>query len=386
MALGSVNFTAPQDTELLAIERRRRMAEMLAQQAGQPTQVPTNAPISPLSGLAKALRGYTAGSGLRKADEQEQQYNQSYQQELAKVLQGDPTGMADRAGQSQDPRMMALAAQLRIREAERQAETQQKAVTNLTDEEEKAAGLNPAGVYQKDAYGGIKPVWEPPKPPMPDMPMDPELYRQKMAIATAGNSEFGVTPQIVKKPDGWYERLYSKSGNVTERKLEGEPVRGMQYDPNLQSELAQKKQEGKDTGVAASELADRKAAMPRLQQVVTKLGELGKIATYTGTGVVSNTIKRQLGLKVGDAAEARAAYIAMIDNEVLPLLRQTFGAQFTQKEGESLKVTLGDPNKSPEEKQAVLDAFIESKMAAIETGERRVGGDIGGDWSIEEVE
>ena len=63
-------------------------------------------------------------------------------------------------------------------------------------------------------------------------------------------------------------------------------------------------------------------------------------------------------------------YVAKVDNQVLPLLRDTFGAAFTVKEGETLRATLGDPNKSPAEKKAVLRAFIEQKkrdVAALET-------------------
>ena len=72
-----------------------------------------------------------------------------------------------------------------------------------------------------------------------------------------------------------------------------------------------------------------------------------------------------------EGALARAEYIAKVDNEILPLLRETFGAQFTQKEGESLKVTLGDPDKSPEEKDAVLRSFIKTKREQVKTLQRR---------------
>ena len=78
-------------------------------------------------------------------------------------------------------------------------------------------------------------------------------------------------------------------------------------------------------------------------------------------------------MDVGEGAVARKEYITRVDNEVLPLLRQIFGAQFTQKEGESLKATLGDPDASPEEKDAVLKSFIETKIAQARTLKRRTG-------------
>jgi hypothetical protein len=64
----------------------------------------------------------------------------------------------------------------------------------------------------------------------------------------------------------------------------------------------------------------------------------------------------------------------MVDNQILPLLRETFGAQFTLQEGQSLKTTLGDPEKSPQEKRAVLEAFIEQKVRNIEALELQLRG------------
>ena len=77
-------------------------------------------------------------------------------------------------------------------------------------------------------------------------------------------------------------------------------------------------------------------------------------------------------MKVGEGATARVEYMKKVDNEVLPLLRQTFGAQFTLQEGRDLRTTLGDPDLSPAEKDAALIAFIDAQRAKIETAKRRV--------------
>lgn len=130
---------------------------------------------------------------------------------------------------------------------------------------------------------------------------------------------------------------------------------------------------GAATGEATVKLQDMQAQLPGLNQVVDKLSSLGKTATYTKAGVAGNEIMRQLGAEVPQGAVDRTEYISTVDNEVLPLLRQTFGAAFTQKEGESLRVTLGDPDKSPQEKDAVLRAFIEAKVREIEGLQRRTG-------------
>jgi len=130
---------------------------------------------------------------------------------------------------------------------------------------------------------------------------------------------------------------------------------------------------GKEEGIAITELDAQIASFPNLQRVAAELSELGKTATFTKAGQAADIARRELGLDVGQGAVARSEYIAKIDNEILPLLRQTFGAQFTENEGKSLKATLGDVNKSPEEKDAILKAFIAAKAANIKTKQRQVG-------------
>jgi hypothetical protein len=130
---------------------------------------------------------------------------------------------------------------------------------------------------------------------------------------------------------------------------------------------------GKADGIQINELNDRISVQPRLFKVVEELSSLGKEATFTFTGRAIDAARRELGLPVGRGAVARTEYISKVDNEILPLLRQTFGAQFTEKEGQSLKNTLGDPNKSPEEKEAVLKSFIAAKLGTIESLKRRTG-------------
>lgn len=122
-----------------------------------------------------------------------------------------------------------------------------------------------------------------------------------------------------------------------------------------------------------TELADMEAGLPSLKEVTAKLSRLGKIATFTKAGQAVDAVARQTGAATKGAV-ARADYIATVANEILPLLRQTFGAAFTAAEGESLKATLGDPNSSPAEKDAQLKAFIESKERQIRSKRRRVGG------------
>jgi len=114
--------------------------------------------------------------------------------------------------------------------------------------------------------------------------------------------------------------------------------------------------------------------MPGLRSVIDNLTSLADTATYTQSGQIMDSVKREFGLPVGQGAIDRSSYIAIVDNQVLPLLKDTFGAAFTVSEGESLRATLGDPNKSPAEKKAILDAFISQKERDVAAMQRKLPG------------
>ena len=131
---------------------------------------------------------------------------------------------------------------------------------------------------------------------------------------------------------------------------------------------------GAEEGDAIAKLSAMKAAYPRLTSAVTKLKDLGKIATYSWKDRATDALTKESGGKPTQGAVARAEYIARVKNNILPLLKSTFGAAFTATEGDSLLATLGDPNMHPDEKEAVLNAFIEGKAAEIGTLQRQTGG------------
>ena len=144
-------------------------------------------------------------------------------------------------------------------------------------------------------------------------------------------------------------------------------------DPAVRKRQAAATAEGTAEGAAMVSYKDAAARMPRLLALAGELSALGKKATYTKAGQARDYLARQAGMDVGEGAVARPEDQSKVDNEILPLLRATFGAQFTEKEGQSLKATLGDPDKSPEEKDAVLRSFITTKMEDLKTMGRRVG-------------
>lgn len=142
--------------------------------------------------------------------------------------------------------------------------------------------------------------------------------------------------------------------------------------PEYKQRVAEETKIGAELGGEKALLANLEASLPGLKNVTEKLSRLGKVATFTKAGLAADAAARQFG-GTTKGAVARADYIATVSNEVLPLLKQTFGAAFTEKEGEALKATLGDPDSSPEEKDAQLNSFIEAKIRQIAAKKRRVG-------------
>lgn len=132
----------------------------------------------------------------------------------------------------------------------------------------------------------------------------------------------------------------------------------------------------KSEGDTLSELKKAEASLPGLQSVVAQLKELSPIATSTLGGNVFDMAVKETGFGSTKGATAKAKFSSIINNQILPLLKQTFGAAFTKAEGDELKATMGNVDASPEEKLAQLDAFIEGKYREIQTKQRELGRDV----------
>jgi len=175
----------------------------------------------------------------------------------------------------------------------------------------------------------------------------------KMGLSAKGQADLDV----------WKEK--SKQEVKAEIKLATEP--------EIQKLVNKFKVEGKSMAEDKQKLLDLESTLPGLYDVVDNLKELGQIATYTKKGKLYDAAVRELGFGATEGATARAKYIATVDNEILPLLKQTFGAAFTFQEGQSLKATLGDPDLSADEKNAQLDAFIEQKVRQAKSLRGKLG-------------
>jgi len=79
---------SPYTAEQQAMDRRRKMAEAMQQQAVLPIEMPTvpGAKVSHLQGLAKLLQGYIAGKNLERADQEQKDYENKASGETADFL------------------------------------------------------------------------------------------------------------------------------------------------------------------------------------------------------------------------------------------------------------------------------------------------------------
>lgn len=201
-----------------------------------------------------------------------------------------------------------------------------------------------------------------------------------------GGDEYGLAPLWTQDDQGnWTPTQPSKSGKAPKPM---QPPPGARFVPP--SEIAAAKASGHETGKgqgeAAVSLESMQSKLPGLKMVVEELGALAEQATYTTAGKMTDEFRRQMGMEPRESALARAKYNAMVSNQVLPLLRDTFGAQFTEREGATLRATLGDDNVSPAEKKAVLEAFINQKIRDIQATEVQAGRQpSSGGWKVEEL-
>lgn len=152
----------------------------------------------------------------------------------------------------------------------------------------------------------------------------------------------------------------------------GKLTKQLEFKPQIESAVTKARAEATRKGEVLTEFNQAKAALPGLTSAVNELRELAQMATSTIGGRVFDAAVKETGFGATKGATARAKFIAIVNNQVLPLLKPTFGAAFTVQEGEALKATMGDPNATPEEKMVQLDAFIAQKLRDIETKEAQL--------------
>lgn len=332
------------------IARRRKMAERLMKQGEQDgsTQIVSGYAVkkSPLEGLAKALTSGVGQYQETKADEMQTNLDKKRAELMAQAVQAygqDPTAASQIL--MQDPEMSSEAMKMAMSgmDAQRAAAAKEMDWQRNADLQRELIGLRG---QSGDGGGGATGY----------------LIKQYM---DATGSDFPTALYAVQT--GLRQGTNYNNGVITPMQGVAEAKGNIKRGEAIGAEIGQR------VGEAAGTLNFLEANLPKLEQVTADLSKLGKTATYTQAGQLKNVAQKEMGLGANQGAIDRTAYIAKVDNEILPLLRDTFGAAFTVKEGEALRATLGDPNKTPDEKDAVLNAFLEQKKSQVTALRRQVG-------------
>jgi hypothetical protein len=188
-------------------------------------------------------------------------------------------------------------------------------------------------------------------------------------VGTSAAERIADSPELTQKVATSQAEIAGTKASATEsEKLKQQ----RKHKPAITALVKLAEKEATERGETITALQRSQAALPGLTEAVGQLKELSQLATSTFGGKVFDFAVKQTGFGSTEGATSRAKFIAIVNNQVLPLLKETFGAAFTATEGESLKATMGDPDASPEEKMAQLDAFIAQKKRDIQTKERQL--------------
>ena len=163
---------------------------------------------------------------------------------------------------------------------------------------------------------------------------------------------------------------------IAEGKESGKIKAKIALEPKLKADIETARAKASADGETFTELRRMEAAMPGLVDTVGQLKGLAPLVTSTLGGRAFDAVVKESGFGATKGADARAKFIATINNQVLPLLRQTFGAAFTEREGEALKKSMSDPDASPSQKVLQLESFIDQKVRNIQSKQRELDQDV----------
>jgi len=173
---------------------------------------------------------------------------------------------------------------------------------------------------------------------------------------------------------GYGDALGSIKGDVKTDETQAQKDVELTMNPVIAQQTKAAEQVGTNMGEKRVALDNQSAMLPQLESMVEKLNKVGANSTYTLAGQARDAIMRQTDQPASQGAVNRAELISTVDNQILPLLRDTFGAAFTAAEGDRLRATLSDADQSPAEREAVLKSFIEQKRQSIDTLKRQTAG------------
>ena len=203
------------------------------------------------------------------------------------------------------------------------------------------------------------------------MGMTPEEYlRPEIDKRTAEALKAQREAAIVGRPS--FGELQTGVNNQTISADTANEAYGGNYFQNKPENSSFNTEQQKQLAKDKDEYRNMVSKLPELKETVKRLNELADKATFTYAGQAKDFLQKQAFGKTTEGAKAREEYTAIVNNQILPLLRDTFGAQFTEREGEQLRQTLGNVDATPEQKKAILNSFIAQKEADITSKARKI--------------
>lgn len=209
--------------------------------------------------------------------------------------------------------------------------------------------------------------------------------------AKTKSAQFGETGRVVQLEDGSYARsipIMDPNTQTIENRLvpiEGTPVNNLGLTPegmvDYAGDKARASEQGKGEARRGQEVIDvgLRAAqqMPVLKRTQDLLGEL-ETGGFAGAGL---RIKNALGIEGADEAELTTN----MARSVLSQLRDTFGAQFTEREGARLERIEAGIGKSTEGNKRIVKNLLQ--MAEFKAGRAIEAAKRNGDYfTVEEID
>lgn len=203
--------------------------------------------------------------------------------------------------------------------------------------------------------------------------LDPVSRSAAMALGLIAKSGTISTSERIAGTEGLAEEIGESQSTIKQAEETGKLKAQKGLLPEIKAAVKLAEKEAQSRGEVSSELNSAKAALPGLKKVVSNLKSLSGDATFTLAGRGFNAIAKELGFST-KGSTARSAMVAMVDNQVLPLLKPIFGAAFTAAEGDRLRNAFLDPDSTPDSRIASLNAFQEQMERNIEAKELELSG------------
>ena len=204
-------------------------------------------------------------------------------------------------------------------------------------------------------------------------PNSTELERNSAKRALGSMAKVGTSAQERIAQDKTLGQQVADQKSAESASTEkGKSTTQLKFKPQITRAVKLAEKEATERGDILTDLSRMTAALPGLKESVSELRELSQIATSTLGGRLYDLVIKESGFGGTKGATARDKFTAIVRNQVLPLLKQTFGSAFTEKEGEALMATMGDVDASHESRMGQLDAFITQKERSIRTTKAQV--------------